>query len=170
MDMLYYELHTTPPCNSECLTTRPKIRNNVLQKKEYSNKKLKFMKILLAVNSQLELKFNKKNVPYLTYQLYKIKVNIYGKYMYGVYDENDYFIKIKVPRYISSKFNHRLNYKILLYNYNYEFYYTKPYIEKIISKYYTFDEFIKTIDYITNIPEEIIKIIYSYLLSSLIKW
>ena len=75
MDILYYELHTTY-CNSECLTTRFKIRNNVLQKKEYSNKKLKFMKILLAVNSQLELKFNKENVPYISYKLDKIKVNI----------------------------------------------------------------------------------------------
>ena len=168
MDILYYELHTTY-CNSECLTTRPKIRNNVLQKKEYSNKKLKFMKILLTVNSQLELKFNKESVPYLTYQLYKIKVNIYGKYTCGGYDENDYFIKIKVPRYISSKFNHRLKYNKGRYNYNYEFYYTKPYIDKLLNKYYTFEEFSK-IAYITDIHEELIKIIYSYLLSSLIKW
>ena len=171
MDILLDELKLIPNLIPDLAPLKKyTIRSNVLQNAGYRYNKLRFIQILQSVNPNFKIQYTKDKVLQVLVD-YKVLVIVN---MYRLFNK-DYFMKLDFTQQIvASVYTFKNKLKVSKKSCFHDYYiYDGKYIDDIISRYYTYEEFYKkfrgTILYVV-IPNNLLKLIYSYTTSSVIKW
>jgi hypothetical protein len=141
---------------------------DVLQNASYENKKRRFIKILQSVNPNFKIQFTKNNILQILYDgKIGVRCNVYVNI-----DSKTYCLKLEFNQQLlgNYKFKNPLTYQRNFICFNDIFMYDGEYIDKLIKLYYTKKEFIRNAPsaLISIMPNELINLIYSYMMSSLI--
>jgi hypothetical protein len=143
--------------------------SKIVQNASYENKKRRFIKILQSVNPNFKIQFTKDNVlQILVDDIILVEVNLYSKY-----EKEGFLIKLKFVQPLIGKFykfDNPLTYNKKFICFHDYYIYDGEYIDKLIKLYYTKKEFIRNAPsaLISIMPNDLISLIYSYMMSSLI--